>query len=400
MKKSQTPLLVALAIILGLFVVLNELGRRSDDRTASPQTLRRTYANPYFGFALSLPEGWTLSTSPSAQHQQLMVTVDIRHLSTDSHVMLRVTEEPWEYFEPLVERPAGSERKVPVGMHTGRTSPVGRGGIVYTTVLLDTLFFEFVGPGQAVDTVISALRWMSEDKKRNADVVFQRPSSLPSRVAQWRQDCQALDLTAFGSVLHESGKTYVYVGSGRRPTGGYTCSVTRIHRTEADGITVFVNFTRPSLIDNVTQAYSHPYDLLRIDEDSLTATFFGDGNDAPPVISTLQGIDILEPVYDQSRTIKMFSPKPQAVAKRIVRFSGIVHGTVKRLFFRVLDSREVVLERKSIQVESSPHWIGFGNTLSLGDAFPPGETVYLELYTIDDASGDIVDQIRIPLQTE
>ncbi|MBE0557726.1 MAG: protease complex subunit PrcB family protein, partial [Proteobacteria bacterium] len=365
-----------------------------------PRLVEREYANPYLGFTLKLPEGWTLTESMDAQRKNLMVTVESEQIETHTAVRLRATEMPWEYFVPLADGVSGVGEAIKIGDRQGRASPVGNRTAFYATVQAEGVLFEFIGPRSAVEKVISVFAWVPEDEKRRALVSFARVSAPPDLVRQWLADCQSLDVAAFGSVLHETGKTYVYVGSGQRPTGGYRCTISRILRTGDGRLTLFADFMRPALDAVVSQAYSFPYDLVQIDEAGLSARFFGDGNDAPPVVSVLADIAVLGRIYDQSRTIKVFSPAPNTAFKGVVSFSGIVHGTVERLFARLLDPREEVLDKESVAIDVSPNWISFDDTLSISNAQRSGETVHLELYTIDDASGDIIDQVRIPLQVK
>ena len=396
MKRSQTPFLIALAAVLAILVVINELGRKPAAQPPAPPTVQREYSNPALGIALELPQGWTFADSLSADGKRLRASLEITQLASGVRLSVRATSMPWEYFVPLAKTKSDLREPIVVGKRQGWATPVG-GGMIYATVESDGTLLELLGPKALLDSVIAGSRWIAIDSARGA-IAFERPSALPERVRRWRQECQGLDLTAFGSTLEDGTGTYLYAGSGQRPTGGYRAMISGIVRAGNERIAVFADFTRPRFGDVVSQAYSYPSDVVVIEGSGYSAQFFGDGDDAPPIISRLVGIDSLPRVFDQSRTIKVFAPAPNVTVDGSVHFSGIVHGTVDRLFSRLLDPAERVAEAKSRPLQASPDWLMVTDTLALPSPAAPGSMIHLELYTIDDASGDVVDQIRIPLR--
>jgi len=398
MKRSQSPLLIAFGAILAILVIINELGRKPDEPPSEPPLVQRAYSNPALGFALELPDGWTFSDSLAADGAALRASLEIVQIATGERVNLRASATPWEYFVPLAEPRTEFRDSALIGGRQGWSVPAA-GRMTYTYCDGQAAVLELLGPKILLDSVIAGLRWTDPDSARAA-VTYQRPAALPERVKRWSQACQSLDLTPFGTLLADGKRTYLYVGSGQRPTGGYRCTVSAIVRAGNERLAVFAEFARPRFGEVVSQAYSYPNDVIVIDGTGYSAEFFGTGDDAPPFVSQLAGIDSLPPIFDQSRTIKVFLPAPNATADSAVHVSGIVHGTVDRLYSRVLDSTEVVIEARSQTFQISPHWLVFSDTLALAPSAAPGTAIHLELYTIDDASGDIVDQIRIPLRVK
>jgi hypothetical protein len=70
----------------------------------------------------------------------------------------------------------------------------------------------------------------------------------------------------YAVIKEEEGYYYVFIGSGEKPTGGYSISVKSAEDIEGRTV-ITIEETSPGKDDMVTQALTYPYVVIRINKD-------------------------------------------------------------------------------------------------------------------------------------
>ncbi len=87
----------------------------------------------------------------------------------------------------------------------------------------------------------------------------------PEDILLWLEDNRQTE--GYGA-FYRDGVVYVAARMGMRPTGGYSVKLGNAE-TDADMITVVVEFVSPSPTDMVTQVITYPYKIVAIDVGQL-----------------------------------------------------------------------------------------------------------------------------------
>lgn len=229
------------------------------------------------------------------------------------------------------------------------------------------------------------------------DLPFYRPvgKSLPGAVASWKKSCLRFDMVASAFSLVRNGRTYVFVSAGVKPAGGYGVRVSRIDRALIGAITVYATFSLPARKGDRNR--ERPYDLVAVCDTARTVTVIPEGRAAPPRIARLAGAQELPPVVNESRAIKLFSPRPGEAVGRTFQIFGaalVFEGTVQ---VRLTTTSGNLLARTFISAASALDWGCFRMELTVPDSLHPLTRMRLELFTTDEEKGGMKDIVRTSL---
>jgi hypothetical protein len=229
---------------------------------------------------------------------------------------------------------------------------------------------------------------------------FKRPTGkgMPNAIASWLNSCIRLDMVPSMFTKFHSGHTYIFVSSGVKPTGGYTVRVSRIDRSSGSALAVHATFAAPPKGSAATQQLTRPYDLVAIRDTGWVLRLIPEGNAKPFRIAGLVGVRELKPVVNESRAIKVFSPRSDSAVGRAFNISGVAlvfEGTVQ---MRLTADGGKVLARTFATAATALDWGYFGKQLSVPDAVPSGTSLRLELYTLDEEKGGETNLLRISLK--
>lgn len=110
-----------------------------------------------------------------------------------------------------------------------------------------------------------------KDDKKIGDVEFDIISeeNLPKEVKELVEKGKN---QSFKTTYTDGGNLYIIAGYGKQQTGGYSIAVEELHETN-NSIYVKLKFMGPSKNEEVTQEFSYPYIVIRMQNTGKSVVF-------------------------------------------------------------------------------------------------------------------------------
>jgi len=189
------------------------------------------------------------------------------------------------------------------------------------------------------------------------------------------------------------GYTYILVTYGEKPTGGYTVEIKDLLLKEKE-IEVIVEFKAPSADQMVTQAFTYPYALVRIEATDLPFSFTATGE--KEYIMELRGIDRIRPIVASSNWIKIFNPAPEQEIEESFTVEGIASTFEGNIRYRLINAQGEKV-KDSFTTAGMGDWYYFEIEMEIGELIETGEEFSLELFTTSPKDGAEENLVKIPL---
>lgn len=234
----------------------------------------------------------------------------------------------------------------------------------------------------------------------NQDTVqFIRPDiqDLPEEIRNWVSVLKELDRSPLWHTRVLDDKKYIYVGWGIKPTGGYHVEVTNIQKT-SDELTVTTRFQAPSPDEIVIQMMTRPFDLIAIENGDTQIQIDPEGEDAPRLLLTINGIEEIKPLVAGSGSIKLFEPGPGKHVTPGFRVSGIASVFEATVNYRILNREGEIVEESFTTAYDGMNWGYFSFQPDFRLESDTRSEIYLELFNIDAQDGSEINKFRIPVE--
>jgi hypothetical protein len=243
----------------------------------------------------------------------------------------------------------------------------------------------------------SVSRDLSELKQDT--IKFSRPDAKeqPEKIRDWVSVLQELDRSPLWHTRVVGDMKYIYVGWGVKPTGGYHLEVTNIHKT-SDELIVTTKFQAPSPDEIVIQMMTRPFDLIVIENSDAQIRIEPEGEDAPRLFLTINGIEEIKPVVAGSRSIKLFEPEPGKNVVPGFRVSGIASVFEATVNYRILNREGEIVHESFTTAYDGMNWGYFSFEPEFKLESEGDSDFYLELFNIDAQDGSEINKFRIPLE--
>jgi len=226
---------------------------------------------------------------------------------------------------------------------------------------------------------------------QGGDGYFYRQPERPEAVREW------VDNAAHHVFLGQSrvfdDYLYILVTYGPQPTGGFAVEITDV-RVGADAVNVVAAFRKPEPGENVTQAFTYPYDLVLVPAVDLPVMFSPAGDEE--YLMTLYGADYLEPISASSFWIKLIAPAEGDTATGSLLFRGVASVFEGTINYRLTDKEGLTLVEEIAQAGMGD-WYYFEEVISLAGLIREGQTAVLELFTISPKDGTEQNEITLTL---
>lgn len=216
---------------------------------------------------------------------------------------------------------------------------------------------------------------------------------LPEQIKSWVDNSRKQEIA---QTKNFAGYTYILVTYGEKPTGGYRVEIQELQKRK-DSIEIFVEFQAPAADQMVTQAFTYPYDLVRIKATDIPFQFTALGEKEH--VMELRGIDRLLPVVASSDWIKVFNPTPGEEVGKSFTVEGMASTFEGNILYRLIDSQGKNI-KDGFTTAGMGDWYYFEIVFSLEELFEPGENFSLELYTESPKDGSRENLVTIPLSTK
>ena len=230
-------------------------------------------------------------------------------------------------------------------------------------------------------------------------IPFSRPdiSDIPDEAGEWVSVLQELDRSPLWHTLTVDDTTYLYVGWGEKPTGGYDLSVKRVEKSSADEIEITVNFMSPSPDDMVTQVLTYPFDLISFQSQDGIYNIQPEGPDAPRLILTITSDRPLQPIKAGSSSIKLFEPAGNDTVAQGFVVSGLASVFEATVNYRVYNSQGEILTESFTTASDGMNWGYFSFEPEFDRPPEASEEIILELFNIDAKDGEQINDFRVLL---
>ncbi len=166
-------------------------------------------------------------------------------------------------------------------------------------------------------------------------------------------------------------------------------------RRDEEKIDVLVEFQAPAPGQMVTQAFTYPYDLVRIPETEIPVQFTATGEKEH--IMELRGTDRILSIVASSDWIKVFSPAPEKEVEKELLVKGMASTFEGNILYRLIDSGGEEI-KNGFTTAGMGDWYYFEIELSLEGLLKPGEKFTLELYTKSAKDGSVENLVSISLR--
>ena len=103
----------------------------------------------------------------------------------------------------------------------------------------------------------------SKDKKKGSDMEFTVVSeeNIPKELMEIINGKKTEEMKL---TFCDKENLYIVVGYGKQSTGGYSINVDELYETDNE-IYIHTNFLGPSKSENISQAYSYPYIVVKVE---------------------------------------------------------------------------------------------------------------------------------------
>lgn len=223
----------------------------------------------------------------------------------------------------------------------------------------------------------------------STEVQFQTEdiNTLDETLQQWVERSLSVEL---GQSMNHNGKTYILVTRGMKPTGGYSVDVESITR-DGDEIVVTVKYTDPDPDSMVTQAITHPYTLISMEETGQPIRFEGLNEQYIP---KLVGLKVYPEVLHESDAIKVYELNKGSDSTTV---KGIARIFEASLNYRVVSPEGSTLTEGFVQtLAGAPDWGTF--QLSIDHSLLSADQTWtLELFEASAKDGSPVHVVKIEL---
>jgi hypothetical protein len=236
------------------------------------------------------------------------------------------------------------------------------------------------------------------DEKQDS-ISFQRPemSGLTADVTKWVSILLNLDRSPLWHTYSVNDTTFLYVGWGEKPTGGYDVSVRSMEISADHEILVTVDFQSPSPDDMVTQALTYPFDLISFPVQDNNLIIQPEGRDAPRQVLTITGDQQLQPILSGSESIKLFKPAGGESVRPGFEVSGIASVFEATVNYRIYSSSGEILAESYTTATDGMNWGFFTFEPEFENQPEMGQDILLELYNINAKDGKELNDFRVPL---
>lgn len=358
------------------------------------------YNNSVLGFGLRGESASQVSETSEHRNGKNMALLTLA--VEDQNVNVRAADKDWQGLMPLVrlDQQARDQEKVfQIGDVQGRRTHLPRFGNDYVRIEKNDIIYEITGKPESVDVVLEEMIWFEPVKDEPKRVDMERVSrrDLPERVAQWVDNCLALDMTPFADAMVYESKTYIFATWGSRPTGGFRVQIREAVIDDSDDLHVRIEYTSPRPDEMVTQAFTHPIDIAVVERAVRNVHFDRYSPDAPRVFTQLKGIDSLRDIKAGSRSIKVFSPEPDSEVSDPVKVSGIANVHEANVQYRVLNEAGEKIKDGFTTAAAAIAWGYYEFEISLGEQVGSGDRFTVELFYTDMSDGEVRDVVALPL---
>ncbi|KUO51135.1 MAG: hypothetical protein APF76_16720 [Desulfitibacter sp. BRH_c19] len=229
-----------------------------------------------------------------------------------------------------------------------------------------------------------------------AETKFYRPDyqALSAEISDWIEFSKELPLV---QEKEYDGKRFILITEGMKPTGGYSVEVEEVEIVDQE-LVIKVKSIEPGEDDVVTQAITHPYDLIVVENTELPLKFV-DVDDEDRYFMGLLGIDEIDsPIVASSDWIKVFEPELNEEVEGTFKLAGIAsvfEGTVS--YELITDTGDVVLE--GFTTAAMGDWAYFEEEIQIPEDLDDTE-LFLELYSESMKDGSKMFTVTIPLTIE
>jgi len=108
-----------------------------------------------------------------------------------------------------------------------------------------------------------------EKKLKDLEFTVLEESNIPSELMN---EVESKKTNPFNLSYSDNENTYIVVGYGAQPTGGYSITVDELYETK-NTIVVKTGFAGPSKTEEVSQSESYPYIVLMIESTDKSVMF-------------------------------------------------------------------------------------------------------------------------------
>ncbi len=364
-----------------------------------PESDEVVYRNTTLGFALEGKTGWGISESTDRRNGKSIVLLTLER--DDRRVDLRVTDAGPEQVKPLVrldQRARDAQEEYQIHDVPGMRTHVQQFGNDYVRFKKDNITYEITGKPGDVDAVIDELIVFEAVEEEVERIVVEdvRRGDLPDTVQQWVDNLMKLDMMPMAQTLKYNSKQYIFATWGSRPTGGYSVKIREAVQRQ-DAIYVEIEYTSPRPGEMVTQALTHPYVIAVIDEPEKPVKFKKSPEARPRSLARLRGIEDLPNIKVESRSIKVFSPEPDAAVSDPVKVTGVANVHEANVEYRVLDEAGQIIKDGFTTAAAADEWGYYEFELTLSDKLDSGDQFTVELFYTDMKDGERRDIVSIPL---
>lgn len=211
------------------------------------------------------------------------------------------------------------------------------------------------------------------------------PDRLPPELRAWFDE----NKNAPGAhVTRLDGKAYVLVAWGEKPTGGYAIRVEDVLSRAGQQAVVLVSLSAPGPGQAVTEALTHPFDLVAVDRlpRQVTFAYMGEAvlrkpgpapaapSPPPPQESRADGrFQVVQPLFGS------IIDSPVRIAGRAAVFEG-------RFDIEIEDGHNVLAKRQVAGKEAAPGWWDFDVTVPFDRPTSPFGAIIFVTYNPKDGS--------------
>lgn len=284
----------------------------------------------------------------------------------------------------------------------------------YATLVKDNVIFQFIGTEEYFNLLLSNFRFIERVLPKKEKVSFIRPDlkDLPHEVKNWVENSSKFDLTDFVNAKEFEGKQYIFVRSRSGDFGGERhIKTTQVVVVENEEVIVRVKLTKPPFTNQKKRTTVS--DLIYINATGLPVRVEPSGVDYI-YFTSLTGISYLPDIVGQSRSIKLFYPKPNTAVGRTFSVSGAAHTFEATVLYRLVDLQQNILAEGFITAGQlhpdftgypaitanglASYWLYFTFDIIVPQNANTGTELTLTVFWISPEDGKEMDHVFVPLK--
>ncbi|OEH86428.1 hypothetical protein BHU72_13500 [Desulfuribacillus stibiiarsenatis] len=233
------------------------------------------------------------------------------------------------------------------------------------------------------------------------EIVFERgifrpeDNQLPEEIKKWisiSREVQAVQERVF------EGNRYVLITDGMRPTGGFSVEVQEAI-VQGENLEVRIKTIEPKEGQMVTEAITHPYDLVIVENTTLPLEYVSVDNPNQYFMRVMDsqgnyGI-INQEIVAFSYWVKIYTPEPNQKVEGSINLSGLANVYEGTVNYELLDGNgNAILE--GFTTAAMGDWMHFQETIEIPQEHI-GKPLQLEVFTISPKDGAKDQVIEVPI---